>query len=153
MFSDGSSSEISFATVTPSCVTVGTPNFLSRDTLRPLGPRVTFTASASVSIPFFKERRASSVKTICLAITSTPCILFFTVQNCSAGVPGDCIPRPEREERCPGDSVEEPSLPFLFPRLPPQAAQEKYLRGYHSTKYTARLLCCQVFMLSHQLFI
>src|SRR5216684_5955059 len=81
MFSDGSSSEISFATVTPSCVTVGAPNFLSRDTLRPLGPRVTFTASASVSIPFFKERRASSVIMICLAIISTPRILFFTVQS------------------------------------------------------------------------
>src|SRR5205809_876733 len=72
MFSGGSSSEISFATVTPSCVTVGAPNFLSRDTLRPLGPRVTLTASARVSIPFFKERRASSVKTICLAISNTP---------------------------------------------------------------------------------
>ena len=47
MFSSGSESSISFATVTPSLVTVGAPNFLSMTTFRPLGPRVTFTASAS----------------------------------------------------------------------------------------------------------
>src|SRR5881394_3872236 len=38
IFSYGSSSSISFATVTPSLVIVGLPNFLSRITLRPLGP-------------------------------------------------------------------------------------------------------------------
>ena len=47
MFSSGSASSISFATVTPSLVTVGAPNFLSMTTFRPLGPSVTFTASAS----------------------------------------------------------------------------------------------------------
>ena len=47
MFSSASESSISFATVTPSLVTVGAPNFLSMTTFRPLGPRVTFTASAS----------------------------------------------------------------------------------------------------------
>ena len=47
MFSNGSSSSISLLTVTPSLVTVGPPNFLSRMTLRPFGPRVTLTASAS----------------------------------------------------------------------------------------------------------
>jgi hypothetical protein len=40
-------SSISFATVTPSLVMVGEPNFLSITTLRPLGPSVTLTASAS----------------------------------------------------------------------------------------------------------
>ena len=40
----GSSSSISFATVTPSLVTAGAPNFFSRTTLRPLGPSVTLTA-------------------------------------------------------------------------------------------------------------
>ena len=47
MFSSGSLSSISLATVTPSLVMVGPPNFFSRTTLRPFGPRVTFTASAS----------------------------------------------------------------------------------------------------------
>src|SRR5260370_5579901 len=44
MFSKGSSSSISLATVTPSLVTVGEPNFLSSTTLRPLGPRVAVAA-------------------------------------------------------------------------------------------------------------
>ena len=51
MFSSGSFSSISLATVTPSLVIVGPPNFFSRTTLRPLGPRVTFTASASWLTP------------------------------------------------------------------------------------------------------
>src|SRR5690348_12775393 len=68
MFSKGSSREISLATVTPSWVTVGAPNFLSSATLRPLGPRVVFTAPASTSMPFLRERRACSSKTSCLAI-------------------------------------------------------------------------------------
>jgi hypothetical protein len=51
MFSNLSSSSISLATVTPSLVTVGAPNFLSRTTLRPLGPRVTLTALASLLTP------------------------------------------------------------------------------------------------------
>ena len=51
----GISSSISLATVTPSLVTVGEPNFLSMTTLRPLGPRVTLTALASLATP---RRRA-----------------------------------------------------------------------------------------------
>jgi hypothetical protein len=47
MFSNASASSISLATVTPSLVTVGAPNFFSMTTLRPLGPSVTLTASAS----------------------------------------------------------------------------------------------------------
>ena len=47
MFSIGSFRSISLATVTPSLVIVGDPNFLSMMTLRPLGPSVTLTASAS----------------------------------------------------------------------------------------------------------
>ena len=60
MFSSGSESSISFATVTPSLVTVGAPNFLSMTTLRPLGPSVTFTALARASTPRSSARRASS---------------------------------------------------------------------------------------------
>jgi len=59
MFSTGSFRVISFATVTPSLVTWGAPNFLSMITLRPLGPRVTFTAFARWSTPRFKRSRAS----------------------------------------------------------------------------------------------
>src|SRR6266852_5217299 len=51
MFSSESLSSISLATVTPSLVMVGEPNFFSMTTLRPLGPRVTFTASASRLAP------------------------------------------------------------------------------------------------------
>src|ERR1044071_4499702 len=67
MFSNGSSSSISFATETPSCVIVGEPNLRSTATLRPLGPRVAPTALATVFIPFLSLRRASSEKTSCLA--------------------------------------------------------------------------------------
>src|SRR6266571_9005365 len=59
MFSIGSSSSISLATVTPSLVIVGLPNFLSITTLRPLGPRVTLTASANWSTPRLRRERAS----------------------------------------------------------------------------------------------
>src|SRR5690606_8799798 len=51
MFSNLSSSVISLATVTPSLVMRGAPNDLSITTLRPLGPSVTFTASARTSMP------------------------------------------------------------------------------------------------------
>ena len=52
MFSKRSSSSISLLTVTPSLVTVGPPNDLSRITFRPVGPIVTATASASLSTPW-----------------------------------------------------------------------------------------------------
>src|SRR5690554_5320112 len=68
MFSYGSSSSISLATVTPSWVMVGAPHFLSNATLRPLGPSVDPTALANVSTPFFRERRASSENLSCFAM-------------------------------------------------------------------------------------
>src|SRR3954452_126276 len=67
MFSNGSSSSMSRAIVTPSLVIVGEPNFLSRTTLRPFGPIVTRTASARRSMPFLRLRRAVSSKISCLA--------------------------------------------------------------------------------------
>src|SRR6266404_1505483 len=67
MFSYGSSSSISFATVTPSLVTVGEPNFLSRTTLRPLGPSVAVTALASFWTPLRSVWRADSSNTNCFA--------------------------------------------------------------------------------------
>src|SRR5438552_18886277 len=68
MFSSVSFSSISLATVTPSLVMVGEPNFFSMTTLRPLGPRVTFTASARTFTPRRIACRDSSPCTICLAI-------------------------------------------------------------------------------------
>src|SRR5438105_5983084 len=62
VFSQGSLSSISRTMVTPSFVTVGAPNFFSRTTLRPFGPRVMRTASATVSIPFLRAWRASTSK-------------------------------------------------------------------------------------------
>ena len=60
MFSTLFSSSISFATVTPSLVMVGAPNFLSITTFRPLGPSVTLTASASLSTPLLSAALAST---------------------------------------------------------------------------------------------
>ena len=59
MFSNLSSSSISLATVTPSLVMRGAPYDLSRMTLRPLGPSVTFTALARMSTPRNMRSRAS----------------------------------------------------------------------------------------------
>src|ERR1700730_3085759 len=71
MFSRGSLRSISLATVTPSLVMVGDPNFLSRTTLRPLGPRVTFTASASWLTPRSTAWRECSPYTICWAMSAS----------------------------------------------------------------------------------
>src|SRR4051794_6579506 len=71
-FSYGSSSSTSRAMVTPSLVMVGGPNFLSRTTLRPRGPRVTLTVSASLSTPRSSERRASSLNLMILAMPALP---------------------------------------------------------------------------------
>src|ERR1051325_2052989 len=77
IFSISSSSSISLATVTPSLVTVGLPNFFSMTTLRPLGPSVTFTASASLSTPRFKRARAPTLNSryfaAIVAIPPRPC--------------------------------------------------------------------------------
>src|SRR6187549_155232 len=45
---------------------VGAPNFLSSTTYRPLGPRVTLTASARTFTPRSRARRASSSNRISL---------------------------------------------------------------------------------------
>ena len=68
IFSTGFFSSISLATVTPSFVIAGEPNFLSKMTLRPWGPSVTFTASASWLTPRRIACRDCSPYTICLAI-------------------------------------------------------------------------------------
>src|SRR5215469_9856349 len=75
MFSSGSFSSISLATVTPSLVMSGEPNFFSITTLRPLGPRVTFTASARMFTPRRIDCRDSSPCRICFAIS------YFSFEN------------------------------------------------------------------------
>src|SRR5262245_8451816 len=62
MFWNLSLSSTSFATDTPSLVTVGEPNERSSTTLRPLGPRVAFTALARMFTPSSILCRASSWK-------------------------------------------------------------------------------------------
>ncbi len=67
-FSNGSSSSISRAMVTPSLVTVGPPKALASTTWRPRGPSVTRTTSASLSTPASMARRAVSSNSINLLI-------------------------------------------------------------------------------------
>src|ERR1700756_3659692 len=62
MFSNLSLSSISFATDTPSLVTVGAPKLFSSTALRPLGPRVALTALARTFTPLNMRWRASSLK-------------------------------------------------------------------------------------------
>src|SRR3954452_13869042 len=62
MFLNGSLSSISRAIETPSLVIVGAPVRRSSTTLRPFGPSVTLTVSASSSTPACSSRRASWLK-------------------------------------------------------------------------------------------
>src|SRR3954453_9129071 len=75
MFSNLSSSSISLATVTPSLVMRGAPNDLSSTTLRPFGPRVTFTALARMSTPRSMRSRASTPN-----LTSLLAMLSFSLK-------------------------------------------------------------------------
>src|SRR5215475_10011036 len=68
MFSNWFFKWISRAIVTPSLVTTGEPVIFSRLTLRPLGPRVDLTASASWSTPASSRPRASAPKRSSLAM-------------------------------------------------------------------------------------
>src|SRR5437868_10916660 len=72
MFSNLSLSSISLATVTPSLVIRGAPKLLSMTTLRPLGPKVTFTASARMSTPRMMRSRASRLNFTSLAAIWLP---------------------------------------------------------------------------------
>src|SRR5580692_9785103 len=70
MFSSGSCSSISLATVTPALVMMGEPNFFSITALRRLGPSVILTASASGLTPRRIAWREFSPVTICFAMMS-----------------------------------------------------------------------------------
>src|SRR5262245_21039952 len=79
MFSNLSLSSISFATETPSFVTVGEPQLLFNTTLRPFGPSVTLTALASTSTPLASRLRALSSKMICFAAMNV--VSLSSLQN------------------------------------------------------------------------
>src|SRR4030095_8867751 len=72
MFSYLSFSSISLATVTPSLVIVGLPNFLSMTTLRPFGPSVAFTAAAMTVTPLSSALLASSSNLSCFGMDHDP---------------------------------------------------------------------------------
>src|ERR1700687_2522897 len=81
MFSNLSSSWISFATVTPSLVMVGAPNDFSRITFRPFGPRVTVTASASIRPPLRTLPRASAPNLMIFAAIVLSSLTFDNAEN------------------------------------------------------------------------
>ena len=66
---------MSRAIVTPSLVMVGAPHALSSTTLRPLGPSVTRTVSATALTPRSSERRAASSNSRILGICSPSWLL------------------------------------------------------------------------------
>src|SRR5579862_499577 len=87
MFSNLSSTSISFATVTPSLVMRGAPKLLSSTTLRPLGPSVTFTALARMSTPRNMRSRASTENlTSFAAIVCVPLMSILGLARRSGGL-------------------------------------------------------------------
>ena len=89
MFSNRSSSSIDLATTTPEFTICGGPYSRSSTTVRPRGPSVTFTASASMSTPRRILSRASCPNMSCLAamaLTSTigtaPILQVTLVRGC-----------------------------------------------------------------------
>src|SRR5215210_5240328 len=88
MFSNLSWSSISLATVTPSWVIRGAPKLLSSTTLRPLGPSVTFTASARVSTPRSIRSRALAPNLTSFAAMSRSSLLSLRGGPASGGLLG-----------------------------------------------------------------
>src|SRR5262249_29595896 len=88
MFSNLSSSSISFATVTPSLVMRGAPKLLSSTTLRPFGPSVTFTALASVSTPRSILSRASPANRTSLAAIGLYSVCLGIAEPSAPSSPG-----------------------------------------------------------------
>src|SRR6516162_9469172 len=116
-FSYGFSSSTSLATVTPSLVMVGAPHFLSRTTLRPRGPSVTLTVSASLLTPRSSERRASSSNSRILGIYYLNLRLDRVLsQHPARSAPGGHAHGPRRHD--PGDQPgvlpPEPAALLLF---------------------------------------
>jgi hypothetical protein len=98
MFSNGLGRSISFETVTPSFVTFGEPKDFCSSTFRPVGPSVTFTASASLPMPASIALRASASYSICFAA------ILFSLVNRLIGVSVD-RPAPAAEKPAAGGRV------------------------------------------------
>src|SRR5207244_6333234 len=77
--------------VTPSFVIVGAPHFLSSTPLRPFGPSVIETASASLLTPASRDRLASSSNFSSLAATWTDLLRFPS----EAGTPVPAVAPPD----------------------------------------------------------
>src|SRR5208282_5798322 len=87
-------SSISLATVTPSLVMIGAPNFFSITALRPLGPSVIFTASARAFTPRRIAWREFSPVTICFAILVFPPDFVLRNANFTVHIDGHGMPCP-----------------------------------------------------------
>src|SRR5262245_54986672 len=100
-FSNLSARSMALATLTPSLVDVGAPQLFSINTLRPRGPIVTFTASASTSTPRCSARRADSSKRSSLLATELlqdrEDVVLVDDQRLFA-VESDFVPRVFREQ-------------------------------------------------------
>src|SRR3954471_9032060 len=83
MFASLSSSSISFATVTPSLVTVGEPQLFSMMTFRPRGPSVTLTVLARMLSPLAMLCRALWEKTISLAAMTCVSVVLCLLKGLS----------------------------------------------------------------------
>src|SRR6476659_4437704 len=146
IFSYGSSSSISLAMLTTSLVIVGAPHFFSSTTLRPLGPRVTLTASARLFIPRSRPRRASSSKAMILAIRVVPPTRNGWV---TAGRPRRTDRVPQLTSRAlsgPRQTVEfchsrdESANPMISTR-PPRVQMAAATRRWHGEARTAGMPC------------
>src|SRR4051794_24756896 len=85
MFSNWFLRWISRAMVTPSLVTTGEPVIFSRMTLRPFGPSVDLTASASLSTPVCSRVRASAPNRSSLAMVVTSPLAQPLVESRAVG--------------------------------------------------------------------
>src|SRR6516162_4422365 len=112
MFSNLFSSSISLATVTPSLVTRGAPKDLSSTTFRPLGPRVTRTASARMSIPCIILSRASTENFTSLAAIG---FLPSRFSRFSAKFPAGLSPLRPRTNCCRREETASGSLLLGLP--------------------------------------
>src|SRR6267378_3013831 len=107
--------------VTPSFVIVGAPNFLSRTTFLPLGPRVTRTVFASLSTPRWSASRAAESNCSCLAMdfhSSLPRPPGFVSRGARQPYVGTILNRVLIEETLPDAAHERnpPSAPSMNAR-------------------------------------
>src|SRR6185503_18193634 len=113
--------------LTPSLVMVGAPHFFSRTTLRPLGPSVTLTASASWFIPRSRARRASSSKAMILGIVRLPPLFGWLAWELVSGL---AIPDVSTQDgRVLSPSAITPPGPKSSLKGAPDADRRRRVRG------------------------